>query len=186
LRRTSLLRSKIGPYYRFLYNIIAVLTLILASKITPRGHEIAIVMWQGPLLAVQVVIWSAAIFVFWLTFRCLDWREFLGFHDMGIVPKKKGRATGQLITRGIYGVVRHPQFSAGLLMLWVRNLRDTDAVISVVLSAYLLIGAYIEERRLLRKFGEEYVHYRERVPAFVPARIPRLRELLRFDSRRRE
>jgi len=136
-------------------------------------------------MAVPVVVWCLATFVFWLTFRCLDWREFLGFRDMGIVSKKKGRATGQLIIRGIYGVVRHPQFSAGLLMLWVRTLRDTDVVISAVLSAYLLVGAYLEERRLVMKFGEEYVRYRESVPAFIPMRIPRLRELLRHGSRRR-
>lgn len=175
--RMCLLRSKMRPYYRFLYNVTAVLTLVAASKITPRANEMPVAVWHGALISLPVAIWTLGIFVFWLTFRCLDWRGFLGLSDMGLVSKKKGG--GRLITGGIYGVVRHPQFAAGLFMLWARNLRDTDVVINIVLSAYLLVGAHIEERRILGRFGEEYIRYRQSVPAFLPRRIPRLGELLR-------
>lgn len=179
LGRTPLLQSKIRPYYRILYNVSAVLTLILALKLTPRGHEVSIIVWRWPLNLIPAVLWTGALFIFWLTFRCLDWRDFLGLRGIGLGFEKKTRSAGRLITRGIYGVVRHPQFSAGLILLWVRDLRDTDLVVNVVLSTYLAVGAYIEERRNFGRFGDEYLRYREAVPAFVPARIPRLRELLR-------
>ncbi|MFQ5917522.1 MAG: hypothetical protein ACE5I0_06905 [Candidatus Binatia bacterium] len=32
----------------------------------------------------------------------------------------------------------------------------------------MLIGAYIEERRLVRIFGEQYLEYRRQVSAFIP------------------
>jgi protein-S-isoprenylcysteine O-methyltransferase Ste14 len=179
LGRTRILRSRNRPYYRILYNVFAVLTLILASEFTPRGHEFSIIVWQWPLRLIPVVVWTVGLLVFWLTFRCLDWRDFLGLRGIGLGFKKKARSEGQLIARGIYSVVRHPQFAAGLMLLWVRDLRDTDLVINVVLSVYLIVGARIEEGRLVSRFGDEYIRYREAVPAFVPAHIPRLRELLR-------
>lgn len=179
LRRTSLLDSKLGAHYRLFYNVVAVLTLVLVSKLTPRGHEFSIVVWHWPLKLVPVLVWTIGLLVFWLTFRCLGWWDFLGFRGTGRDPDKQVRSGRSVITWGIYGVMRHPQFSAGLMLLWMRDLRDTDLVINVVLSAYLLVGAHLEERRLIRRFGEEYIRYRRNVPAFVPTRVPRLRELLR-------
>lgn len=37
-------------------------------------------------------------------------------------------------------------------------------------SVYLLIGALYEERRLADRYGDAYVEYRRRVPAFIPWR----------------
>jgi protein-S-isoprenylcysteine O-methyltransferase Ste14 len=176
--RTGILRSSIGPYYRLMYNIAAVVTLIAASKLTPRVNELSIVEWQGWLKLVPVAVWTAGFIIFWLTARLLDGWAFLGLRALGVGTKKKA-SDGDLVRWGIYGVVRHPQFAAGMVMLCVRDLHDTDLVISAVLCAYLLIGARIEESRLVRKFGEKYLRYREQVPAFVPAHVPRLRELLR-------
>jgi protein-S-isoprenylcysteine O-methyltransferase Ste14 len=83
----------------------------------------------------------------------------------------------KLITRGIYGEIRNPQFLAGLLLLWARDLTCTGLVINIVLSLYLISGAFIEERRFLHKFGKDYVRYRSHVPRFIPRRLPSLRSL---------
>jgi len=182
--RTGILKSGIGHYYRLIYNIAAVVTLIVASKLTPRANELSIVEWQEWLKLVPVAIWIGGFLIFWLTARLLDGWAFLGLRALGVGSKKMRDSEGDLVTRGIYGVVRHPQFAAGMVMLWVRDLHDTDIVISTVLCAYLLIGARIEESRLVKKFGEKYVRYREQVPAFIPARIPRLQELLRSNPPR--
>ncbi|MEW6533328.1 MAG: isoprenylcysteine carboxylmethyltransferase family protein [Thermodesulfobacteriota bacterium] len=177
--RTGILKSSIGPYYRPMYNTAAVVTLIAASKLTPRANELSIIEWQGWWKLVPVVVWTGGFFVFWLTARLLDGWAFLGLRALGVGSKKKRDSEGDLITWGIYGIVRHPQFAAGIVMLWARDLHDTDIVISIVLCAYLLIGARIEESRLVRKFGEKYLKYREEVPPFIPTQIPRFRKLIR-------
>jgi len=168
IERTGILETSIGPYYRLVYNIAAVATLIAASKLTPRGNELSIIEWQGCWKLVPVAVWTGGFIVFWLTARLLDGWAFLGLRALGLGSKRKRDWEGDLVTWGIYGIVRHPQFAAGIVMLWVRDLRDTDIVISAILCAYLLIGARMEEGRLLRKFGERYVQYREQTPAFVP------------------
>ena len=183
--RTGIMKSSTGPYYRLMYNVAAVVTLIAASKLTPRANELTIIEWQGWWKLVPVVVWIGGFFIFWLTARLLDGWAFLGLRALGVGSKKRRDSEGDLVTWGIYGVVRHPQFAAGIVMLWVRDLHDTDIVISAVLCTYLLIGARIEDARLVRKFGENYLKYREEVPAFIPARIPQLRELLRSSLPRR-
>lgn len=36
------------------------------------------------------------------------------------------------------------------------------------LTAYVLIGAYFEERKLVSEFGEGYAEYRRRTPMLMP------------------
>ena len=46
--------------------------------------------------------------------------------------------------------------------------RSNNLIYTAMYTAYMLIGGYYEERRLVRIFGEEYLRYRVRVGAFFP------------------
>ena len=41
----------------------------------------------------------------------------------------------------------------------------------IILSAYLVVGSILEERKLLAEIGEPYAEYRRRVPMLVPWRV---------------
>jgi len=41
-------------------------------------------------------------------------------------------------------------------------------VLWVILSLYILIGAYFEERKLLNDFGVEYAEYKAKTPMLIP------------------
>lgn len=47
-----------------------------------------------------------------------------------------------------------------------------NAVWRGVFFAYTLIGTELEERKLLRQFGQDYADYRRRVPRFFPRLRP--------------
>lgn len=81
------------------------------------------------------------------------------------------RAQGELVTGGIYRYLRHPQylglivFAAGLIVQW--------PTIAGLLMFPLVVLAYVrlagrEEKELEREFGEAYLSYKERTPAFLP------------------
>jgi protein-S-isoprenylcysteine O-methyltransferase Ste14 len=76
--------------------------------------------------------------------------------------------TGGLDTTGILGVVRHPWFAGGLLIIWARPIDMAILVTNVVLSTYLVLGAVLEERKLVAEFGDEYREYQEKVSMFLP------------------
>jgi methanethiol S-methyltransferase len=168
--------SRIRPYYRLLYSLGSAITLMLVYWITPRENDMPLWEWQGPLVVAQWVIWVVALVMGYLSFRFISIWNFLGFTALGI--GRNGRESpDQLITSGIYGATRNPQFLAGLLLLWARDLTRTGLVINIILSLYLLIGARIEEKRLVRKFGDDYLKYMSRVPRFIPRRFPPLKSL---------
>ncbi len=154
-------------HYRFFYNIFAIVSLTAIISLTPRHNEISIIEWAWPWKILQIIGFTASGLVFVLSLKELDLWEFSGFK-----PEKEGSASSQgsaaLITDGVYGYMRHPQFSAGILALWVRDLVDTALVINTVLTAYMIFGAKVEEKRLIEKHGEEYGEYMRDVPGFIP------------------
>jgi protein-S-isoprenylcysteine O-methyltransferase Ste14 len=64
-----------------------------------------------------------------------------------------------LITTGIHGYVRHPLYGAAILALWGAAWTPFGFWTAVFASAYLLIGAKLEERRLIQRFGSAYAEY---------------------------
>jgi methanethiol S-methyltransferase len=170
VRKTGVLDTWFKPYQRLAYTIFAFASLAFALWITPSQGSVTLLKWNGLLYPARIALIAAALALFYSTFRHIGLLDFLGFTALGI-GRRSAVSLQALITSGIYGRIRHPQSLAGLLLLWARDLTDTDIVINVVLSLYLLIGARIEDKRLLKEFGEEYARYRERVPAFVP-RLP--------------
>ena len=73
-----------------------------------------------------------------------------------------------LHTAGLHRIVRHPLYLAGLLVLWGQAIGPWETATALWGSLYLIIGAWFEERRLLRILGADYAAYRARVPAFIP------------------
>jgi protein-S-isoprenylcysteine O-methyltransferase Ste14 len=80
---------------------------------------------------------------------------------------------GRLATTGLYGVVRHPQYTGiflalfGQLIHWPTIL--TLALFPLIVWVYLRL-ARREERSMIEQFGDEYRVYRQRVPMFFPRR----------------
>ena len=76
-----------------------------------------------------------------------------------------------LITDGVYGLVRHPQY-AGIFLAIFGQLVHWPTIPTLVLAP-LIVWAYVhlarrEEERLVERFGAAFLDYRARVPMFVP------------------
>ncbi len=174
------LSDRLAQYYRLLYSILAALTLILAYWLTPNSSSGFLLQWHGPLGLIQAPLWVIGLALGWLSFRVINVWDFLGVSALR-TRRRFPRPREQLITYGIYGVIRHPQFAGGLILLWARDLSDTGLVVNLVLSTYLMAATKIEEYRLLAIFGEQYAQYMAEVPRFIPKQLPALRALLRKD-----
>lgn len=71
----------------------------------------------------------------------------------------------------MYGVVRHPVYLSVLVMMWATpamSLTYLGLALNVTLCFY--IGSYLEERRLVSRFGQEYGRYQEQVSRLFPWR----------------
>jgi len=104
-----------------------------------------------------------------------DTLSFVGLRQL----IEKDEKPASLVTRGLYRFVRHPLYSAGLLFLWLTpNMTINSLTVYLAATFYILIGAYFEERKLLREFGEAYAVYRRNTPMLIPGLI--------FKSKRRD
>lgn len=69
--------------------------------------------------------------------------------------------------RGIFRVMRHPAYLSFLGLVWFAPVMTADrAILTVVWTAYVFIGSYVKDRRLLLYIGEPYRRYMNAVPGY--------------------
>ena len=76
-----------------------------------------------------------------------------------------------LVTGGSYQIIRHPLYLSGLLLLIGTHLyfQNTWSWISFsFIIPTLLIRISLEEKELVRVFGEDFLEYRQRTKALIP------------------
>ncbi|HNQ62039.1 MAG TPA: isoprenylcysteine carboxylmethyltransferase family protein [Bacteroidia bacterium] len=99
-------------------------------------------------------------------------------YTIGTTPRgTSGRNTHaqvaeSLNTSGIYSIVRHPLYLGNYLMwigivLFTRNIEFT-IIVSLLYWIYYERIMFAEERFLERKFGDVYLDWSKKVPAFFP------------------
>ena len=176
---TAWLRRRLGDafrFYRIAYNLFALLTLLPLLAYARSMQGPVWFDWSGPWRVPQALMLGTGVLLFLLGARRYDARRFLGLAQLKEQDAGGGLArSGALDTGGILGVVRHPWYSGLLLVLWARPLADADLVLNTVFSAYLVIGARLEERKLIAEFGERYRAYQREVSMLVPLRWLRRR-----------
>ncbi len=150
--------------YRLAYNLASLLTLAPLAAWTLAIDTGPILRWEGPLRAVQAALVAAAASLFAAGARVYPLGNFLGVGRGGGTE-----SAGQpLVTRGVLGMVRHPWYAGGILLVWAREASPFGLVLNLLLSAYFVAGAFREERTLLRRHGDDYRRYREEVSMFFP------------------
>lgn len=119
-------------------------------------------LWNGPIwieaISILAIAGAGGIVVFFVPVR------FFGLGSASIREP--------LRTDGPYRFVRHPLMLAVLIALWTQPIMPPELfMMNVGMTIYILIAIRLEERDLVREFGEEYEKYRREVPALVPFRI---------------
>lgn len=172
VRATTFLKHRLGDRARFTriaFNTFAFLSLIpvLGYSRTLSGDPF--ISFDGLWRLVQVPMLGCSLWLFLAGAREYDLPQFLGIRQIVEHESARGLArTGGVETSGILGRVRHPWYGGAILLLWSRSMDAAALVTNLVLTAYLLAGALLEERKLVREFGEEYVKYRRKVPMLIP------------------
>lgn len=96
------------------------------------------------------------------------------------LPEITKKAESRLVTWGAFSVVRHPTYLSHTLMFAsVFLLTDVAAVGIITVLDIVIINAVViplEEKELVRRFGEEYEEYRARVPKFFPHQFLKIKK----------
>jgi len=106
-----------------------------------------------------VILWISAIF---------GWLPIFTFKRLGKVPEGKAYLhTTILVDRGVYAIVRHPQYLAGVLMGLAFPLITQHwlvAALGVIVIVVNYMDTFEEEASNIAKFGDAYRQYMQQVP----------------------
>ncbi len=181
-------RFFVDHFWRLLYCALSFWALYYAIASLHWARNLAndswLINYPGWLWQSITAVHLGSIALLYVAFVQSDYLEFLGLKQAGRgIMALTGRPSGatelslfgthRLVTGGVYGLVRHPMLAAGLLFLLTSGPSLNNLIYTGMYAAYMVIGAYYEEKRMIRVFGEEYLRYRRQVGAFFPRSRPR-------------
>ena len=181
-------RFFVDHFWRILYCALSFWALYYAVASLHWARNLAndvwLVVYPDWLWQVITVGHLGSIALIYVAFVQSDYLEFLGLKQAGRgIMALVGRPTGatelalfgthRLVTGGVYGLVRHPMMAAGFWFLLTSGPSLNNLIYTGMYAAYMVIGGYYEEKRMIRVFGEEYLRYRRQVGAFFPRLRPR-------------
>ena len=170
LRLKALARHWFGPsanrWFRLIYNLVAGLTLLPILLLPVVLVDKSLYHIRFPWIILTGVIQVAALAILGVGVWQTGWMSFLGIRQLlGYGREKPTR----LVINGLYRYVRHPLYTAGLVIIWLIPVMTCNLLaLNIGLTLYTLVGAVYEERKLLQVFGEEYAVYRRRTPMLIP------------------
>ena len=114
--------------------------------------------------------------IFWLSIALivactlsLDHSAMFGLKQGYVAWRGLEMPDGGLQTKGIYNVVRHPITSLFIVTLWSHeSMTASRLLFNLMFTAYALAGTVLEEQDLRKHYGEDYLQYCKKVPAFIP------------------
>jgi protein-S-isoprenylcysteine O-methyltransferase Ste14 len=130
----------------------------LFQKTIPKDYLFAS---RGFVRYVSFVCAAFSVIIFKQAFRGYKFSFFIGL--------KHGEE--EFVTSGILTHVRHPLYSATILIvlgyfLFEPTLATLASALCIFL--YLPLGIYLEEKKLIQQYGNRYLQYKKEVPAITP------------------
>lgn len=156
--------SRIDRYYRLMYNGFAIISLlpVLALPALLPDRRLWSIPYPWTLISLGLQVGAGLVLLIGVLQTGAG--EFLGLRQLF-----RDTGGGPLVVGGLYRRVRHPLYTAGLVFIWLAPLMTANLLfLNIGLTTYLVIGARLEERKLLGEFGEAYREYLRRTPMFIP------------------
>jgi len=169
--RRRLERLVHNEFHGALYSIASGAALLMVIVFWQQGAP----LWSAPAGPVR---WSLRA-LFFLSLAGFLWGGLsLKFFDpLGIGPLLARVRGGEpeetpFTVKGAYRLVRHPLYLFSILIIWSSpDLTSDRLLFNLLWTAWIVCGAFLEERDLVARFGDSYREYQRSVPMFIPGKI---------------
>ncbi len=149
-------------HYRIAYVLISTVGLLVLLFYNASIPSENLIDNKGVARYLSLVFAAFGVILLKISFRSYRFSSFIGF-----TPDNDQSLT----TTGILGSIRHPIYSATILILigfWLYSPNIPTLISVICVLIYLPIGIMLEEKKLIRTYGESYRKYKEKVPALFP------------------
>jgi protein-S-isoprenylcysteine O-methyltransferase Ste14 len=155
-------------------------------RVTKQEKSLLILLWGG--MFILPIIYAATNWLDFANYSLPVWAGWLGVivisgsvivfwrahADLGLnwSPTLEIREKHELITHGIYGVIRHPMYASQLLWSFAQILLLQNWIAGfgslLVFFPFYLIRVGAEEQMMLEQFGDQYRSYMQKVGGVFP------------------
>jgi protein-S-isoprenylcysteine O-methyltransferase Ste14 len=155
-------------YYNAVYAIASGITLLLMLVLWQQS-DVHIYSSNGPIRwGIRLLFFTVGIGFMWGAVALGEFDPF-GVKNIKNYLHGKSARINPFIVKGPYRLVRHPLYSCSIAMIWLCPYMTLDRLMfNVMWTAWIVIGAILEERDLVDVFGEDYRTYQEKVPMLLP------------------
>jgi methanethiol S-methyltransferase len=158
--------SSTDRWFRIAYNIIALLSLLPILVLPIFIVDKVLYQIPFPLILLTTSIQVLAVFGILIGLRQTGILSFLGIRQL---LSSSHESSPKFVTGGLYRWVRHPLYTAGLLIIWPLPVMTCNLLALIIgMTIYIILGAILEERKLEREFGEAYLEYKRHTPMLIP------------------
>lgn len=163
------------PFYRFAYNVVSLFTFYLFWTFAPKP-DIILYDFSFPFDLLILLPQIAGLLGLLWTLKFVDGKEFLGISQIlrwknGTYKDEELDEESVLRIEGPYKFSRHPIYLFSILFLMFRPTMNLFYFLFVLCSViYFYTGSWYEEKKLVARFGDEYISYQKNVSRIVPTR----------------
>jgi methanethiol S-methyltransferase len=148
-------------YFRLAYSFISVLGLFLLLLFNASIASDNFIVSKGLIRYMSFLSAAFGVIVIRLAFREYDLGSFIGLRN----------ESSELKVTGVLSKIRHPIYAGTILIVigYFFFTPNLPTLISVAcIFCYLATGIWLEERKLVQRFGDQYRKYKKEVPMLFP------------------
>ena len=138
-----------------------------------QGSDTMLASAEGTFRIALRVVFFLSMAGFYLAVRTL--KHFDAFGTARIMSHLKERQPREMpfVVAGAYRIVRHPLYFLNLTAIWAYpDLTADRLVFNVLWTIWIVAGTLLEEKDLIREFGNKYLDYQRDVPMLIPSLRP--------------
>jgi protein-S-isoprenylcysteine O-methyltransferase Ste14 len=157
-------------FYRLFFVLVSTLLLFPIIRYTIQLDHEVVIQYSRTLNIFRYILITLGVLVFVKAFLIdYDVLHFFGIRQaMKFNKTEKEPSNTELKMSGLLGIVRHPMYFAVVVILWCHSFTIADVIVNAVLTIYVVIGTFLEERKLVNEFGDSYIRYKKKVPMLIP------------------
>lgn len=163
-------------FYRLFYNLSSIIFFLAFLFLAPKP-DVIIYDLHYPFDIITFVLQIISLVALLWSIKGMDLKEFLGIAQLMRYIKGEYKiddvdAIDNFRVEGAYKFVRHPVYFFSILFLGLRPTMDLFYFVTFIcIIIYFYIGSYFEEKKLIEKYGINYLEYQKKVPRLIPYKI---------------